>query len=62
MNSIINDKNGYQLEYRHLIQNPTTKSLWDNSFFNELGILSQGYDDTIKGTNTMFSSPITKLQ
>ena len=62
MNSILNDKNFSQLEYTHLIQNTTTKYLWENSFCNELGRLSQGYGDTIKVTNTMFSSPITKFQ
>ena len=61
MNSILNDNNGSQLEYRHLIQNPTTKSIWENSFCNELGRLSQGYGDSIKGTNTMFFIPYSNV-
>ena len=40
------------MEYKELIGNPTTAHTWQTSFSNELGRLSQGFNN-IKGTNTM---------
>jgi hypothetical protein len=50
---IINKETGAVLEYRHLVKNPATKSVWETSFENEIGCLFQGIRD-LKGTNTCF--------
>ena len=38
----ITSTEGNQMEYRHLIANPTTKATWEHSFCNEVGRLVQG--------------------
>ena len=40
-NVVIDPTTGASLEYRHLIKGPT-KSIWGNSFANEVGRLAQG--------------------
>lgn len=52
LNGIINKSSGKVLEYKHLIMDPTTKMVWEQSFARELGRLSQGYRST-EGTNTI---------
>ena len=51
-NSVIGD-NGEQLEYRHLVANPKTKSTWTHSYGNEIGRLAQGMPGRNTGTNTI---------
>ena len=41
------------MEYRHLIQNESTREIWYTSFSNEFGRLANGVGDRIKGTNTI---------
>ena len=54
----ITSADGDQMEYRHLINNPTTKQTWENSFCNEVGRLAQGRQSTgLPGTNTLFFIP-----
>ena len=57
INTILDTKNGMQLEYRHLIKDPTAKTTWELSFCNELGRLSGGFGNNIKGTNTISFIP-----
>jgi hypothetical protein len=42
LGTIINEDTGAVLEYRHLIKNPVTKSVWETSFKNKIGRLFQG--------------------
>ena len=51
----ITSAEGNQMEYRHLITDPSTKQIWENSFCNEVGRLAQGRKATgLPGTNTLF--------
>jgi len=52
-NSILGEK-GELLEYRHLISNPKTISVWAHSYGNEIGRLAQGMPGQNKGMNTTF--------
>ena len=52
-NTIIDQTTGRALEYRHLIQQPHTRSFWVQSFINELGRLAQGKNNNNTGTNTI---------
>ena len=52
-NAVIDD-NGELLEYRHLISNKKTREIWQHSYGNELGRLTQGMPGQNEGTNTMF--------
>ena len=40
-------------EYRHLINDPKTKQVWNNSAANEFGRLMNGLKVRISGTGTM---------
>jgi hypothetical protein len=53
LGAIINEDTGAILEYRHLVKNPATKSVWETSFANKIGCLFQGIQD-LKGTYTCF--------
>ena len=56
-NIVIDPTTGASLEYRHLINGPT-KSIWENSFANEIGRLAQGVGTRIpSGENTIFFIP-----
>ena len=48
------------LEFKDLIKNPITKPIWNTSYANELGRLSQGIWN-IKGTNCVHFIPHTKV-
>ena len=50
----IMDVNGNLLEYRHLMKRVEYRKIWGKAYGNELGILSQGIGDNIKGTDTFF--------
>ena len=53
-NVVIDTTTGASLEYRHIIKGPN-KSVWGNSFANEIGRLAQGVGTRIPyGTNTIF--------
>ena len=60
-NVFIDPTTGALLEYRHLIKRPT-KSIWENSFSNEIGRLAQGVGTRMPyGTNTIFFIPKDKV-
>ena len=58
INSVIDEETGRALEYRHLIQDPKYKNIWNEAGCKEFGRLIQGYgkntDGTkiVEGTNT----------
>ena len=53
-NAVLDPSTGELLEYRHLIQNPRYAREWKLSSGNEIGQLTQGIGDRVKGTNTIF--------
>ena len=60
-NAVYDPISGTYLEYRELLKT-SEKKVWQNSFSNELGRLSQGYKkNNIKGTNTLHFIPWSKL-
>ena len=54
-NSIIIDKTGESLEYRHLIKCNNHIETWVRNFANKLGCLSQRVGNIVKVTNTCVS-------
>ena len=60
-NAIVDPTTGKTLEYRHLMANPDTKPIWEKSCANEFGRLAQGVGDRVKGTNTIFFIPRSKV-
>jgi hypothetical protein len=54
--AIIDEATGASMEYRDLLKKPDLKELWERSFANELGRLSQGTRD-INGTNKIHFIP-----
>ena len=60
-NVVIDPTTGASLEYMRLVKGPT-KSIWDNSFANEIGRLTQGVGTRMpSGTNTIFFIPKDKV-
>jgi hypothetical protein len=57
-NSVINEDTGASLEYRHLIQDDSTFTVWNKAEANEFGRLAQGVGGSIEGSNTFFSSHV----
>jgi hypothetical protein len=55
-NSAINEDTGASLEYRHLIKDDSTFTVWNKAAANEFGRLAQGVGDRVEGSNTLFSS------
>jgi len=53
LGAVIDEDTGKMLEYRHLVQNESTRVVWERSFANEIGRLFQGIRH-LKGTNTCF--------
>ena len=54
VNAVLDPITGQHLEYRHLIRNPQTKLLWEQSASNEFGRLMTGLKrGNILGTKTM---------
>jgi hypothetical protein len=56
-NSVINEDTGASLEYRHIIKDDSTFTVWNKAAANEFGILAQGVGDRIEGSNTFFFIP-----
>jgi hypothetical protein len=56
-NSVINEDTGASLEYRHLIKDANTFTVWNKAAANEFGRLAQGVGDRIEGSNTIFFIP-----
>ena len=54
VNVVIDEKTGKSLTYRQLIKHPDHAQQWNTSCANELGRLTQGVGNRIKGTNTAF--------
>ena len=60
-NDVIKPTTGASLEYRHLIKGPI-KSIWENSFANEIFQLAQGVGTRMtSGTNTILFIPKNKV-
>jgi hypothetical protein len=53
-NSVINDETGASLEYRHLINDASTFTIWNEAAANEFGQLAQGVGNHIDSSNTIF--------
>ena len=49
-NSVIDEETGRALEYRHLIQDPKYKKVWNEAGCKEFGRLFQGYGKNANGT------------
>ena len=58
-NAVNHKISGVSQEYRHLVKCPYRK-IWERSFSNELGQLSQGIR-MVKGTNTVIFIPKTQV-
>jgi hypothetical protein len=56
-NSVINEDTGASIEYRHLINDASTFTIWNKAAANEFGRLAQGVGDRIEGSNTIFFIP-----
>jgi hypothetical protein len=56
-NSVINEDTGASIEYRHLIKDDNTFTIWNKAAANEFGRLAQGVGDRIEGSNTFFFIP-----
>jgi hypothetical protein len=56
-NSVINADTGASLEYRHLINDASTFTIWNKAAANEFGRLAQGVGERIEGSNTFFFHP-----
>jgi hypothetical protein len=50
-NSVINEETGASLEYRHLINDASTFTVWNEAAANEFGRLAQGVGNRINGSN-----------
>jgi hypothetical protein len=49
-NSVINEETGASLDYRHLINDASTFTIWNKAAANEFGRLAQGVGDRINGS------------
>jgi hypothetical protein len=56
-NSVINKETGASLGYRHLINDASTFTIWNEAAENEFGRLAQGVGNCIDGSNTIFFIP-----
>jgi hypothetical protein len=56
-NSVINEDTGASLEYRHLIKDTSTFTIWNKAAAIEFGRLAQGVGERIEGSNTNFFIP-----
>jgi hypothetical protein len=56
-NSVINEETGASLEYRHLINDASNFTIWNEAAANEFGRLTQGVGNRIDGSNTIFFIP-----
>jgi hypothetical protein len=56
-NSVINEDTGASLEYRHLINDASTFTIWNEAAENKFGRLAQGVGNRIDCSNTIFFIP-----
>jgi hypothetical protein len=56
-NSVIDEETGASLEYRHLINDASTFTIWNEAAANEFGRFAQGVGNRITGSNTIFFIP-----
>jgi hypothetical protein len=56
-NSVINEDTGASLEYRHLVNDASTFTIWNEAAANEFGRLAQGVGNRIDGSNIIFFIP-----
>ena len=50
--AVLNEETGELVEYRHIIGNPKYRELWQSSYGNNFGSLSQGMPRQVKCTDT----------
>jgi hypothetical protein len=53
VNSVINEETGASLEYRHIINDTSTFTIWNEAAANEFGRSAQGVGECITGSNTI---------
>ena len=59
---ITHSETGKSMEYRDLINDPSTRATWLRSAANEFGRLAQGLSDNrVEPTNTIFFIPLSKV-
>ena len=58
---VLDSKTGMEQSYKQLIQNPKTKTIWENGMCKELGQLTQGYNKT-QGTKTCKIMTINEIK
>ena len=51
--AVLNEETIKPMEYRHLIRNPKYRNLWQSSYINDIGRLTQGMPGRVKGTDTI---------
>jgi hypothetical protein len=56
-NSVISEETGASLEYRHLVNDASTFTIWNEAAVNEFGRLAQGFGEHITGSNTNLFIP-----
>jgi hypothetical protein len=56
-NSVIKEETGASLEYRHIINDASTFTIWNEATANEFGRLAQGVGNRMNGSNTIFFIP-----
>jgi hypothetical protein len=56
-NSVINEETGASLVYRHLINDASTFTIWNEAAANEFGRLAQDVGNRINSSNTIFFIP-----
>jgi 2-oxoglutarate dehydrogenase complex dehydrogenase (E1) component-like enzyme len=56
-NSVINEETGAILEYRHLINDASTFTIWNEAAKNEFGQLAQGVGESINGSKKILFIP-----
>ena len=59
---ITHSETGMSMEYRDLINDPSTRATWLRSAANEIGLLAKGLSDNrVEPTNTIFFIPLSKV-
>lgn len=60
-NAVYDSESGKMLNYRQLLTHPNYKDVWTTSSADEFGRLAQGVGNRIKGTDTIFFIPYSKI-
>ena len=54
LNAVLNEETWEIMDCRQIMKSPKYRNLYKNSYSKELGQLTQGIPDVVKGTNTIF--------